>query len=65
MVLTCPLMKITKSSKPHKTMTKQTYIEPAVDARYINCESGIATSGVSQSGILQDWDENNIYQETL
>ena len=65
MVLTCPLMKITKSSKPHKTMTKQTYIEPAVDARYINCESGIATSRVSQSGILQDWDENNIYQETL
>ena len=33
-------------------MTKQTYIEPAVDARDINCESGIATSGVRQSGIL-------------
>ena len=46
-------------------MTKQTYIEPAVDARDINCESGIATSRVHQSGILQDWDENNIYQETL
>lgn len=60
MVLTCPLMKITKSSKPHKTMTKQTYIEPAVDARYINCESGIATSGV-----LKDWDENNVYQESF
>lgn len=43
-----------------KTMTKQTYIEPAVDARDINCESGIATSG-----ILQDWDENKVYQETF
>ncbi|MDY4563310.1 MAG: hypothetical protein SPD85_06865 [Candidatus Cryptobacteroides sp.] len=39
-------------------MTKQTYIEPAVDVLNINCE----LSGTAKSG-LRDWDENTVYQE--
>ena len=41
-------------------MLKHTYVEHELDVVDIFSEFGIATSG-----ILQDWDENIIYQETF
>lgn len=41
-------------------MLKQTYVEPELDVVDIFSECAIAASL-----ILQDWDENNVYQETF